>query len=523
MWVYPEIRTVDDIADYYARHQPERLALSYQGRETSFGALNTIASAVANALASASVRAGDRVAYLGKNSDAFFMALFGTSRAGACFTPLNWRLAVAELAPIVLDSEARFAFVEQEFMEMWTAATARLQSPPKLLVLDMERPDASITAWCAGAVQGTPDRSAHSLDDGAIQMYTSGTTGVPKGVVITHGGLNNIRLCEHFEPSLQWADDDRYLFALPNFHLLGIGLSLQLLYNGVNLIVLRQFDPGQVLEAIAQQRPTILVVAPAMIQMILDHPKAAETDFSSLRLTMYAGSPIALGLIKRAIAAMPCRFMQFYGATEMVGAVTLLRPDEHDLDDEAKLKSCGRPIPLIALRIVDDAGKDVPDGTPGELLVRTPALAIGYWRKPEATAANFINGWYHTGDVAYRDAEGLYYIYDRLKDMIVTGGENVYSAEIENVLSTHPGVSAVAVIGVPDERWGEAVSACVIPKGGQTLDPAELIAFCRAKLAGYKVPKAITFMESFPMTGSGKISKKDLRQPFWESQGRGVG
>ena len=313
-----------------------------------------------------------------------------------------------------------------------------------------------------------------------------------------------------------------FLNPLPNFHLLSIALSLQCLYNGVALSLQKQFDPAEVLAAIGRDRPSLLVLTPTLIQMLLDHPAAETTDFSSVRMTMYAGSPIALGLIKRAMRSMPGQFMQFYGQTETSGPVCLLRPDEHDFSDETKLKSCGRPLPLIALRVVDDAGNDVPDGTPGELLIRAPSQSAGYWRQPEETRAKFSNGWYHSGDVAFRDAEGLYYIFDRLKDMIITGGENVYSAEVENVLSTHPDVGAVAVVGVPDQRWGEAVKAVVIPRRDSRPTQDDLLAYCRERLAGYKVPKSIDFVESFPVTGTGKISKKDLRAPYWADVERRV-
>jgi acyl-CoA synthetase (AMP-forming)/AMP-acid ligase II len=341
--------------------------------------------------------------------------------------------------------------------------------------------------------------------------------------MLSHGGFNRMRLCEHLEPAYVWHDGDIFINPLPNFHLLSIGIAFQCLYNGVAISIVRQFDPGLICDTIQRDRPTLLTLTPTMIQMLLDHPLAAETDFSSLRLVLYAGSPISLGLIKRAIAQMSCQFMQFYGATEAGGAFSILRPDEHDLEDEAKLQSCGRPLPLIEFRIVDRAGNDVPEGEPGELLARTPAITAGYWKQDEATAKVLQHGWYSTGDIARRDTEGLYYIVDRVKDMIVSGGENIYCAEVENALSTHPEVAQVAVIGVPDARWGEAVMACVISKPDCTLDEAALIAHARELLAGYKVPKRVTFMESFPLVPSGKVSKKDLRAPYWEGATRQVG
>jgi long-chain acyl-CoA synthetase len=259
-----------------------------------------------------------------------------------------------------------------------------------------------------------------------------------------------------------------------------------------------------------------------MLQMLLEHPDVAATDFSSLRLTLYAGSPISLGLIKHAVAVMPCRFMQFYGATETGGAASLLRPDEHDLSDEQKLQSCGRPLPLIEFRIVDAAGLEQPDEQPGELLIRSPAIMRAYWQQAEATRSCLSNGWYRSGDVARRDAAGLYYIVDRVKDMIVSGGENIYSAEIENVLSTHPGVASVAVIGVPDVRWGEAVKAIVIPRQNQPCTEEDLVRYCRERLAAYKVPKSIDFVDSFPLVPTGKVSKKDLRSRYWIGSNRSV-
>ncbi|RJF89417.1 long-chain-fatty-acid--CoA ligase [Oleomonas cavernae] len=494
------------------------MALSFEGSTTDWATLEGQANQVARLLIGAGVAPRDRVAFLGKNSADFFLAMFGVAKAGACFVPLNWRLSEPELGDVLVDCGATIVIVERDHQDMLQGAESRSGTNLARIVIDEQA-----TLVAAAADQGTQAPEVWiSEDDAAIQLYTSGTTGRPKGVLLTHGCFNRIRLCEHLEAAYQWHPGDSFLFILPNFHLLGIGLSIQCLYNGLSLSVQRRFDPAGALAAITQDRPTLLVLTPTMIQMLLDHPDAATTDFGSLRLTMYAGSPISLGLIKRAIAAMPCQFMQFYGATESAGAISLLRPEEHDLSNEGKLKSCGRPLPLIALRIVDDKGNEVPDGQPGELLVRSPAIAQGYWNNPDATAAAFQDGWYRTGDVALRDAEGLYYIVDRAKDMIVTGGENVYSAEIEHVLSTHPAVLAVAVIGVPDERWGEAVKAVIVPKAGEEIALAELSAYCRERLAAYKVPKSFDLVDVLPMTGTGKVSKKDLRARYWGGQQRSV-
>jgi acyl-CoA synthetase (AMP-forming)/AMP-acid ligase II len=518
MWLYPEVRTLGDFPEYYNRQDPERLALITGERKVAFAALERTANQIAHWLVSKGADEGQLVGYLGKNSLDFYFALFGCAKTRAGFVVLNWRLAAAELADQIRDSETRLAIVERELLPLWNEACAAVGQAPETILIDADDTLEKLVA----DQPGTRPAVNVSEDDTAIQLYTSGTTGRPKGVMLGHRGINHMRLCEHFEPAYEWRSGDSFLNALPNFHLLHLGITLQCLYNGVAINVVRQFDVPVVLAAIARRRPTLITLTPTMLQMLLDHPDAAATDFSSLRLTLYAGSPISLGLIKRAIATMPCKFMQFYGSTEGGGAASILRPEEHDLENEDKLKSCGRPLPLIEFKIVDAEGRAVRDGEPGELLMRAPSITKGYWRQPAATAAVLQNGWYRSGDIARRDAEGLYYIVDRAKDMIVSGGENIYSAEIENALSTHPAVAAVAVIGVPDPRWGEAVKAIVILRAGQKAGESDLIAHCRTKLATYKVPKSIDFVASFPLVPSGKVSKKDLRAGYWQGVGRGV-
>jgi acyl-CoA synthetase (AMP-forming)/AMP-acid ligase II len=517
MWVYPEIRTLGDYPNYWARHDPTRAAFKVPGRTVDFAEFDAQANRSAHFLLDKGAQAGTLIGYFGKNSLDFYFALFGCARTRAGMVVLNWRLAAPELAEQMRDSEVRFAIVEAEMAELWNAACDLLDKAPDALWIDEA---ATYEATIASSPDSRPDVRVNE-DDTAFQLYTSGTTGKAKGVMLAHRGTNMMRLCEHFEPAYHWERDDSFINALPNFHLLHLGITLQCLYNGVSITVVKAFEPVNVLAKISAMKPTLLTLTPTMLQMLLDHPDAATTDFSSLRLTLYAGSAISLGLIKRAIATMPGQFMQFYGSTEAGGASSILRPNEHNLDDEAKLQSCGRPLPLIEFRIVDGEGKPVPPGENGELLIRAPSITKGYWQQPDTTATVIDNGWYRSGDIARCDEEGLYYIVDRAKDMIVSGGENIYSAEVENALSTHPQVVAVAVIGVPDPRWGEAVKAIVITKDGEA-KPEELIDWCRGRLAGYKVPKSVDFVDEFPLVPSGKISKKDLRARYWGGEGRGV-
>lgn len=519
MWAYPEIRTLGDYPRYWSRHDPERTALKTLDRTVSFAEFDSLANRAAHFLLGQGAESGRLVGYMGKNSIDFYLALFGCARTRAGLVVLNWRLAPPELAEQIADSEAQLVIVEREQEALWLAATELLHAPPRALWID----DADTFEAITASEPNRPPDVMVSEDDTAFQLYTSGTTGRPKGVMLAHRGTNMMRLSEHFEPAYHWERDDSFINALPNFHLLHLGITLQCLYNGVSITIVRQFDPTLVLKTLTALHPTLLTLTPTMLQMLLDHPDAANADFSSLRLTLYAGSPISLGLIKRAIATMPGKFMQFYGSTEAGGASSILRPDEHDLEDEAKLQSCGRPLPLVEFRIIDGEGREVAVGEPGELLIRQPAITKGYWRQLETTSSVLENGWYRSGDIARKDAEGLYYIVDRAKDMIVSGGENIYSAEVENALSTHPNVAGVAVIGVPDPRWGEAVKAIVIAReGGTDADAQALIAWCRERLASYKVPKSVDFVDAFPLVPSGKISKKALRARYWGQEGRGV-
>jgi long-chain acyl-CoA synthetase len=277
-----------------------------------------------------------------------------------------------------------------------------------------------------------------------------------------------------------------------------------------------------VLAEIEARRPTILAVAPVMIQMLLAQSDYKKRDFSSVREVVYAGSTISLGLIKQALEVMPCRFMQFYGSTESGGALTLLRPEEHDLSNEHRLTSCGKPLPLIEIKVMNLLGEELPDGERGEMWVRVPSIARGYRNKPEAWAEVYQRGWFKTGDIAYRDDEGFLYIVDRAKDMIVTGGENVYCSEVENCLSLHEAVQRVAVIGVPSERWGEEVRACVVLNDGYDECESELIGYARQHLASYKCPKAVDFFNELPLGGTGKVLKRQLREPYWQGHERSV-
>lgn len=518
MWLHHEIRNVADIPRHYGKSDPQRVALIDGLGKTTFAELDARSSKVASALVAAGIKPGQHVGFFGKNSARYFELMFGVMKAGAAMLPLNWRLAPPELAPVIDDAESPLIFVDAEFADvMKTVAGACRQTFATVVFNSTSTAATEYDTWLAQGDGRDPMLRIHP-EDTALLIYTSGTTGRPKGVQLTHLGLDRMRLCEHLEPAYEWRDGDVMLTVMPVFHLVGTGLSVQALYNGAAVSLLPMLDPGNLFKFLKRDRPTICALVPTAIQMILDHPDAKDADFSSLRLVMYAGSAISSTLLRRALLEMGCQFMQFYGATESSGAITLLRPEQHDVDNEERLKSCGTPLPLIEIKIMDPDGNEVPQGEGGEFWVRMPNMFGGYWKQPDATAAVLKDGWYKTGDAGFCDAEGLFYIADRVKDMIVTGGENVYSAEVEQALAKHPAVRQCAVVGLPDEKWGERVTAVIIKAPDSDPTPEDIISHCRSLIAGYKVPKTVIFTDALPMTPTGKVLKRIVRQQLAESK-----
>lgn len=521
MAVETEIQTLADITRYHAGARPDKAALFFEGRETTFHELDRRASQIANGLVAEGVASQGRVAILDKNSDLFFEIFFGAGKANAVLVPVNWRLAPPEIAYIVNDSQSELLFVGPEFFPAIEAVAGELTTVRKIFTLDDSHPEwEDFAAWRDRQSAEDP-RVPAGADDVAVQMYTSGTTGHPKGVQLTNENLFTLLPSAVLEWST-WTDDDVNLVAMPLYHIAGSGWGLVGLYAGCRSVVLRDINPPEIIRLIAEQHITKALFVPAVLLFLTLTPGVREGDYSSLRYIAYGASPAPLDLLRTCLDIFKCDFAQVYGLTETTGAITYLPPEDHDPAGNQRMRSCGLPLSTAEIRVVDSDGKDLPVGEVGEIICRSRQNMKGYWNLPEETANALREGWFFTGDAGYFDADGYLYIHDRVKDMIVSGGENVYPAEVESAIHGHPAVADVGVIGVPDDQWGEAVKAMVVLKPGAQATPEDIIAFARKRIAGYKVPKSVDFIETLPRNPSGKILKRELRAPFWEGRSRQV-
>lgn len=495
----------------------DKTALRFNGVDLSYGELDSRASRIANGLIARGYAPGDRIGYLGKNDPLYYELLFGAAKAGIVMVPLNWRLADAEIDWIVRDAAIRWLVAGDGFAERYGAS--RADATPLLVKAG------DVPAW-RDSQPGSDPLTSVADSDVAVQLYTSGTTGRPKGAMLTHRNLLVYRaLPSEEQPAWnRFTDDDVSLIVMPVFHIGGTGFGIQTLAAGATGLVDSEFDAGRILDFVEHERLSKIFVVPSALQMLVRHPRARKVDYSRIRTILYGASPIPLALLREAMDVFRCGFVQMYGMTETSGTICALTPDDHDPDGNPRMTSAGRPMmPGIEIRIQGQDGAILPAGETGEVAVRAPLVMAGYWRQPEATADVLSpDGWFQTGDAGYLDADGYLFIQDRVKDMIVSGGENVYPAEVEAVLFEHPDVAEVAVIGVPSDTWGEEVKAIVAPKPGRAPDTAEMIAWARKRIAGYKLPKSIDLIEKLPRGPTGKVLRRELRAPFWEGRERKV-
>jgi long-chain acyl-CoA synthetase len=511
--------TLADALRFHAKHRADVLATICDGRETNYRQLDERSSQVAQALLAGGVEGQTRIAILAHNSDTFFDLNFACWKIDAVLVPVNFRLAAPEIASILHDSEATKLFVDHNFYPLVEAISHELTQITEIVALD--EPHANwqhYDDWRSPHPPTDPMMEV-SRSNTCIQLYSSGTTGLPKGAEITHDNLL-VLLPVALVDWMAWTPDDVSMVAMPLFHVAGCEWAYLGMAIGAVNVIMPAVEPREILACIERYRVTQTLFVPAVILFLLEHPDCAKTNFSSIKAIYYGASPIPMPVLTRAVETMGCGFAQLYGLTETTGAFTYLAPEDHDGSE--KMKSCGKVMRTARARIVRDDGSDCEPGEVGEILCRSRQVMKGYWKQPELTQQVIVDGWFHTGDAGYLDAEGYLYVHDRMKDMVISGGENIYPAEVESALASHPAIADVAVIGAPDPKWGEKVVAIVVLRDGHQLSQDELVIYARERLAGYKVPREMTLIDELPRNPSGKILKRVLRAPYWSEGGRQV-
>jgi long-chain acyl-CoA synthetase len=475
----------------------------------SYGQFFSEVMRAANVLRGLGVDRGDRIAVLMLNSAHYLEFYYAVPQIGAILVPLNTRWNLDDILFALQDSGSKLLVLDERFMKWSEPIAARLPELRQLNIADYERLAAEAPG--DGFDEADPDE-----DDLVGLFYTSGSTGGPKGVMLTHRNVftNAMHICLLTRP-----DPERvFLHAAPMFHLADAGSVYSLTMMGAAHCFLATFEPEAFLKAVEKYRATQSTLIPTMINMVVNHPAVDRYDTSSLKRLGYGGSPMPLDLLSRARGKLGCEFAQAYGLSEASPALTYLAPEDHTFDDDGQpyipVKSGGRPILGCEVRVVDLDDRELPVGQVGEIVARGPNIMKGYWNRPDITAETLRGGWLHTGDMGMFDEAGYLYILDRKKDMIKPGGENVYSPEVESAICSHPEVLEAVVIGVPDEKWGEAIKAVVVRRPGCALTEAALIEFCRARLTHFKCPHSVDFMDELPKGGTGKVQKNVLRERF---------
>ncbi len=516
------MQTLGDMINDNAQKYPDKTAFIFENTSYTFKEVNQRINRLVNALADLGVDKGDRVGILAHNCPQYF-EVFGLGKAGRVCVPLNHRSVGRELVYLINDSEINTLIVERQFVDTVNPIRHGLDLVNNYICLDAAVDNMLGYEQLIGRFPPDEPTTDVKPDDPCVLFYTSGTTGHPKGAIHTHKSLVAEIKVRHddFRPS------DVALCVMPFFHVGGSAANLFPAFAAAaTIVILSEFDETGVLAAIEKEKVTYVGLVPAMIIRLLEHSDLGQYDLSSLRTIMYVGAPMPLEALRKGIGYFGGIFTQLFGQTETLN-VAVLDKEEHRVEGSPKelrrLESAGCPLGEGEIRIVDERGHDVPLGEAGEIIVRSDRMMTGYWKMPEETAKTIKDGWLHMGDVGRMDEHGYIYLVDRKKDMIISGGENIYSREVEEVLYMHPAVLEAAVVGVPDEKWGESVKALVVLKeGAPACCEEEIIDFCREHLASYKKPRSVEFRESLPKTASGKIKKSEIREPYWEGYERRI-
>ncbi|MGE5701797.1 MAG: long-chain-fatty-acid--CoA ligase [Clostridia bacterium] len=508
------------------KNRPNKVSIIDGTKSFTYQQFGQRVARLAGALEQAGVQKGDRVALLMLNEGRYLELLYGITLLGAIVVPLNVRLSPAESIFILRDSGAKALFIHKEFAPLLPKFRQEVPTVEQYVMCEDEVTQEGVIPYeelLAGAQPVALQGRAGENDVAGI-FYTGGTTGMPKGVMLSHRNL--LSNAYNVGLALNYAEDEVYLHASPMFHLADGASTFAITIVGGTHAHVRMFEPNQVLKTIQEAHVTSCLLVPTMITILINMPNLKDYDISSWRKVLYGASPCPPEVLKKAKQLLPIQFFQGYGQSEAAPVLTFLMAKDHVTEGDehlvARLASCGQPLAGVEVRCFNANDEDVGPGEVGEIVARGPNVMLGYWNRPEETAAALAGGWLRTGDLATVDDENFFFLVDRKKDMIVTGGENVYSVEVENVVYTHPAILEAAVVGVPDERWGEAVKVIVVLKKDATLEEEELIEHCRRFLANYKVPKSVDIVSELPKSGAGKILKRNLRDRYWEGKSRRV-
>ena len=514
----PENQTIQELFEWCFERTPKSVAHKFLDRETTYEELNIYSNQIANGLISLGCKPDSRIAYYGKNSDYFFEFLIGTLKSNTVAVGVNWRLAPPEVSYVLNDSNSEVLFVGEEFYPIIDQILEDLPNVKKVIAVDGNHTKyEDFISWRDSQESASTGLKSSDQDD-ILQLYTSGTTGHPKGVQLTN--RNFAAANESIDGIVPFEEGTTNLVCMPGYHVAGTNWGIWGYIFGCRNIIIADIDPGLILELIEQEKIRSTLFVPAVILFLISHPNALSTDFSSLNFVLYGASPIADDTIIKAKEIMQCDLYQVYGLTETTGAITIMMPEDHD-PKRGKLRSCGKALKGVELKVVDENGKELKTGEIGQVISKADLNMKGYWNKPDATKESIVDGWFYSGDAGYFDEENYLFIHDRVKDMIVSGGENIYPAEVENALMSHEKILDAAVVGIPDEKWGEAVKAFVV-LSDSSLDEDQIISYTRTKIAGYKCPRSINLISELPRNPSGKILRRELRDPYWEGIDRKV-
>ncbi|MEV7244276.1 fatty acid--CoA ligase [Streptomyces sp. NPDC093248] len=510
--------TLHHSARAHAGSRPDHPAIVCEDRVTTYEKFHRDSNRAAHALRTCGVGRGDRIAYLGRESENYYLVMIACAKAGAVLVPVNWRLTPSEVDHILRDSGAALIFVDDEFWDTVATVRHQLRGLRKVIRVDGTDADgepargAGLPAWTAGQPD-TDLAPGTGPDDAVIQIYTSGTTGLPKGAVLAHRSFFTLPHASQ-ERGVDWIDwlpEDVGLISLPGFGVAGIGWFLHTFNAGGTNVIMPQFDPQEAVRLIRTHRVTTTFAAPAMLQAMAAERGAGPEAFTSLRKIAYGAAPMSETLLKQCLETFGCEFAQIYASTE-TGSVAVCLPPEAHHPGSTVLTSVGKPCPGNEIKVVGPDGETLPPGAIGQICVRAPSRMLGYWNLPEATARTLVGEWLYMGDAGYLDDDGYLHLCDRINDTIIVAGQNIYPAEVEKALAAHPAVADAAVVGLPDERWGESVHAVVVLRPGTKATPRELLLSLRGRIADYKIPGTYHFAESLPRNPSGKILRRAVRE-----------